>query len=701
MMKRIITLLTVFVSLSVSAQVEYSMPETPKKIEFANVMVNLDRVTQEKVENLVLTLLTPQNAYLDAKLERMQWYFPIIEEILEEENVPDDLKYLAVQESDLQPDALSSSGAVGFWQFKEPTAVELGLTINRDIDERKYIYASTRAAAKYFQKNNIIFKNWISCIYAYNQGPTGATKAIPNNWSYASEVNFDSNTPEYLLKALAHRIAYEHRINRLKKSPRKFVVYPTRAKSLAEIAVELTVDLSELRQYNAWLYTAAIPAEENYNILIPIRLEYEDEILKKISQRKDLTISDKGFPILKRITVTTTSDDQPIIYDINNKQGLLAQPGDEVAQMAKKGGISISNFLKYNDLTDRDMIITGNVYYLEKKGKRGPVEFHTAARDQTFWDVSQMYGISLAKLLKYNRLKTPETLQPGRVVWLQRKRPRNKPVEIIKQSIIEEKKSIPVTPSYEPKKEVKSVPEEIPVVINRTLPREEETPVEEEKPIIIRRNEPQPEKVPVTPKKTPERVVENKEVRSNNYGTKTHLVKQGETLFSLSKKYGLTVAELRLLNNMTSSSVLQYGQEIIVSGDVKPQDPVTISSTKQKVTEEDTPSRERSAPASYHTVQSGQTLYSISKLYNTTVSNIQKWNNMNGTNLEVGQRLIVSPSANSQTQQSSGSLMTYTVKKGDTLFSIANNNGISVSELKKFNNLSSNTISIGQKLRVR
>lgn len=701
MMKRIITLLTVFVSLSVSAQVEYSMPETPKKIEFANVMVNLDRVTQEKVENLVLTLLTPQNAYLDAKLERMQWYFPIIEEILEEENVPDDLKYLAVQESDLQPDALSSSGAVGFWQFKEPTAVELGLTINRDIDERKYIYASTRAAAKYFQKNNIIFKNWISCIYAYNQGPTGATKAIPNNWSYASEVNFDSNTPDYLLKALAHRIAYEHRINRLKKSPRKFVVYPTRAKSLAEIAVELTVDLSELRQYNAWLYTAAIPAEENYNILIPIRLEYEDEILKKISQRKDLTISDKGFPILKRITVTTTSDDQPIIYDINNKQGLLAQPGDEVAQMAKKGGISISNFLKYNDLTDRDMIITGNVYYLEKKGKKGPVEFHTAARDQTFWDVSQMYGISLAKLLKYNRLKTPETLQPGRVVWLQRKRPRNKPVEIIKQSIIEEKKSIPVTPSYEPKKEVKSVPEEIPVVINRTLPREEETPVEEEKPIIIRRNEPQPEKVPITPKKTPERVVENKEVRSNNYGTKTHLVKQGETLFSLSKKYGLTVAELRLLNNMTSSSVLQYGQEIIVSGDVKPQDPVTISSTKQKVTEEDTPSRERSAPASYHTVQSGQTLYSISKLYNTTVSNIQKWNNMSGTNLEVGQQLIVSPSANSQTQQSSGSLMTYTVKKGDTLFSIANNNGISVSELKKFNNLSSNTISIGQKLRVR
>ena len=701
MMKRIITLLTVFVSFGVSAQVEYSMPETPKKIEFANVMVNLDKETQEKVENLVLTLLTPQNSYLDAKLERMQWYFPIVEKILEEENVPDDLKYLAVQESDLQPDALSSSGAVGFWQFKEPTAVELGLAINRDIDERKYIYSSTKAAAKYFQKNNIIFKNWISCIYAYNQGPTGASKAIPNNWSYASEVNFDRNTPDYLLKALAHRIAYEHRINRLKKSPRKFVVYPTRAKSLAEIAVELTVDLSELRQYNAWLYTAAIPAEENYNVLIPVRLENEDEILKKISQRKDLTISDKGFPILKRVTVTTTSDDQPITYEINNRQGLLAQPGDEVAQMAKKGGVSISNFLKYNDLTDRDMIITGNVYYLEKKGKKGPIEFHTAARDQTFWDVSQMYAISLAKLLKYNRLKTPESLQPGRVVWLQRKRPRNKPVEIIKQSIIEEKKSIPVTPSYEPKKEVMPFPEEKPVVINRAMPGEVETSEDDDKPIIIRRNEPIPEKTTPTPKKTPERLTEKNEVRSSNYGTKTHLVKQGETLFSLSKKYGLTVAELRLLNNMTSSSILQYGQEIIVSGDVKAQDPVTISSTKQTTIEEDIEPSQNSNTALSHTVRSGQTLYSISKLYNTTVSNIQKWNNMSGTNLEVGQRLLVSPNGNLAPKDSSSSLMTYTVKKGDTLFSIANNNGISVNELKRFNNLTSNTISIGQKLRVR
>jgi len=243
MKKKYILLLNLF-CVAAFAQVEYSLPETPKKIEFANVIINLDDDTRKEVDKYVVSLLTPQNTYLDTKLELMQWYFPYIEKILEQENVPDDLKYLAVQESGLKPDALSSSAAVGFWQLKEATGKELGLRIDNEVDERRYIYASTVAAATYFKKNNIVFKNWISCIYAYNQGPTGAAKEIPNNWSYASEVLFNKDTPDYLLKALAHRIAYEHRLNRLKHSNTILINYPVINKSLAEIAVELTIELS-------------------------------------------------------------------------------------------------------------------------------------------------------------------------------------------------------------------------------------------------------------------------------------------------------------------------------------------------------------------------------------------------------------------------------------------------------------------------
>ena len=74
--------------------------------------------------------------------------------ILKENGIPDDFKYLAIQESGFISDAVSSSNAVGFWQFKKLTADEVGLRVDRKIDERQNIVTSSRGAAKYLQKNN-------------------------------------------------------------------------------------------------------------------------------------------------------------------------------------------------------------------------------------------------------------------------------------------------------------------------------------------------------------------------------------------------------------------------------------------------------------------------------------------------------------------------------------------------------------------
>ncbi|WP_341224334.1 LysM peptidoglycan-binding domain-containing protein [uncultured Arcticibacterium sp.] len=695
-MKNIILLLVTLVSLPTLAQVDYSIPETPKKIEFANVIVNLDIETQKKVGNYVTSLLTPQNSYLENKLELMQWYFPYIEEILDEENVPDDLKYLAVQESALKPDALSSSAAVGFWQFKEATGKELGLVINNNIDERKYLFASTKAAATYFKKNNLIFKNWISCIYAYNQGPTGATKAIPDNWSYASEVDFNEDTPEYLLKALAHRIAFEHRLNRLKASPRKLLVYPTRSKSLAQIAVELSVDLSELRTYNAWLNSASTPSGVEYKVLIPINKAREQEILELISNRKETITSNSNFPVLVKKTLVTTSDDQPILYDINGRVGILAEPGDEASQLASKAGFPLSTFLKLNDLDDKHIVKTGRVYYLEKKANKAPVEFHTARKGQTFWDISQMYAIKLKKLLKYNRLKSPETIQPGRVIWLQKKRPKNQPIEIVEEVLSEDEyPTIPVETRYERDDVVTSDPDDTEEDIldntSRTnngvikLSSKEDKP-EVEKP-VVKKVEPKPE--PIKPKvidtkaepiKTRPTTPKPKEEPTR----RTHLVRQGETLYSISKQYGLSLSELRRLNNMSSSDILRYGEELIVNRNAASS---VASSSRSEVV--------------YHNVEKGETLYSLSKMYNTTVGNIQNWNDIRGTNISIGEKLIVSQNGINVSNYVSENPSTHTVSKGETLYSISKRYNISLSNLKSINNINSNIIEIGQVLRIK
>lgn len=696
-MKNIILLFVALVSLPTLAQVDYSIPETPKKIEFANVIVNLDIETQKKVGNYVTSLLTPQNSYLDNKLELMQWYFPFIEEILDEENVPDDLKYLAVQESALKPDALSSSAAVGFWQFKEATGKELGLVINNNIDERKYIFSSTRAAATYFKKNNLIFKNWISCIYAYNQGPTGANKEIPENWSYASEVDFNEDTPDYLLKALAHRIAFEHRLNRLKASPRKLIVYPTRSKSLAQIAVELSVDLKELREFNAWLNSASTPSGVEYKVLIPINKVREQEILELISNRKESVSFNQDFPVLVKKTLVTTSDDQPILYDINGKVGILAEPGDEASQLASKAGFPLSSFLKLNDLDDKHIVKTGKVYYLEKKAKKGPVEFHTARKGETFWDISQTYGMRLKKLLKYNRLKSPETIQPGRVIWLQKKRPKNEPIEIIEEVQSEEEyPTIPVETRYERDDVVSIDPDgaEDDLLNNSSnnnsgvikLSSKEEP---EEKP-VVKKIEPKPEPTkprvietkpePVKPKPTPTRTIEEPTYNES----RTHLVRQGETLYSISKQYGLSLSELRRLNNMSSNDILRYGEELIVNRNAS-------SSVNSR----------SNGGVVYHNVEKGETLYSLSKIYNTTVRNIQNWNDIRGTNISVGEKLIVSQNGTDANNYIPESSNTHTVRKGETLYSISKRYGTSVSRLKSLNNITSNIIEIGQVLRTK
>ncbi|MDZ7934364.1 MAG: transglycosylase SLT domain-containing protein [Emticicia sp.] len=127
-MKKNVALLLLLISIQGVFAQQAILPEVPKKLEFAGVTVKLDADAQKLVQKEVNSLLTPENKYLIDKLERIQWYFPIIESILEEEEVPEDFKYVAIAESSLLPDAISTSNAVGFWQMKPTTAQEVGLT---------------------------------------------------------------------------------------------------------------------------------------------------------------------------------------------------------------------------------------------------------------------------------------------------------------------------------------------------------------------------------------------------------------------------------------------------------------------------------------------------------------------------------------------------------------------------------------------
>lgn len=165
----------------------------------------------------------------------------------------------------------------------------------------------------------------------------------------------------------------------------------------------------------------------------------------------------------------------------------------------------------------------------------------------------------------------------------------------------------------------------------------------------------------------------------------THTVQENETLFSIAQEYGVEISQLKAWNNLQQNSI-EVGQSLVIKK-------AAASSDSDVIT---------------HTVKPQETLFSISKQYNVRIAELKSWNNLSTNNLEVGQELQIYPSKASkqpkqsvvvdkETQQNSY----YTVKSGDSLYRIAEQHDMTVNELKKLNDLSSNTIRVGQRLTVR
>lgn len=165
------------------------------------------------------------------------------------------------------------------------------------------------------------------------------------------------------------------------------------------------------------------------------------------------------------------------------------------------------------------------------------------------------------------------------------------------------------------------------------------------------------------------------ETPSSEY--KLYTVKSGDSLYKIAGENNITVKELIDYNNLSSTN-LQVGQTLLI--------PII---------------KEEETPVDYitYTVKSGDSLYSIASRYNTTVNTLKSFNDLSTNLLSIGQVLKI-PMKDIEEEVDTSSYIEYVVKSGDSLYSIANKYNISVSELKDYNNLSSNLLSIGQIIRI-
>lgn len=177
-----------------------------------------------------------------------------------------------------------------------------------------------------------------------------------------------------------------------------------------------------------------------------------------------------------------------------------------------------------------------------------------------------------------------------------------------------------------------------------------------------------------------------------------HVVKKGETLSTIARKYHVSVNQLKQWNNMKSDR-LSIGQKLVVYSSGAPM--AQVGNDKPV---------ERSTTQITHTVKKGETLGKIAQKYKCTVTDLKRWNNLKSTNIQVGQKLKVYPpenqnvsgrnNSNNKPASSSNSTTTYTVKSGDSLWSIAKKFNVTVDHIKKLNNLKNNDIKVGQKLKI-
>ena len=252
----------------------------PDRLDFAGEKVPLDNF--DVSESLDRELLV--NAYWQSHtlllVKRANRFFPVIERVLRENGLPEDLKYIAVAESDLE-NVTSPAGAVGTWQFLEGTARELGLEVNDQVDERYHLEKSTWAAGKYLRESHDRYGSWTMAAASYNAGRQGMDRRISQQGAGSYyDLLLNSETARYIYRILALKLIlsdpgkYGFEISEKDMYP----VIPTyevtvdgSVEDFADWADRYGINYKILKYFNPWLRDTALtnPQENTYYISIP------------------------------------------------------------------------------------------------------------------------------------------------------------------------------------------------------------------------------------------------------------------------------------------------------------------------------------------------------------------------------------------------------------------------------------------------
>jgi len=262
----------------------------PDNVNFGEQSISLERYDMRERFDREQIIVAYNHSNSLLVLKRANRFFPVIEPILKQYSIPDDFKYLAVVESNLDIRAASGVQAAGLWQLMPKTGEQFGLEVNDEVDERYSVEKSTIAACKYFKSAYAKYQNWVMVAASYNAGMGRmSTEQEKQQVENVFDLQLSTETSRYVFRILAFKRFFENP-KAFGYELKKEDFYPViRTQSvtvgdsignLTDWAIKHGLSYFQLKDFNVWLRDRKLTNtnKKEYQILIPYKsdLKYDD-----------------------------------------------------------------------------------------------------------------------------------------------------------------------------------------------------------------------------------------------------------------------------------------------------------------------------------------------------------------------------------------------------------------------------------------